>query len=72
MKVIEMKKDAEIIEVLEDVKSQAGNLKCIVVLGLYHDTSQMLRTSNSSAIEKSFLLAFFQAWMAKWFNLFEG
>lgn len=69
MEVIEFDQKKKIKETIEDVLKESDSLQCIVVLGLYKDSSQMLRTSHSSAMEKSFLLAFFHAWMNKWFML---
>lgn len=56
-------------ETLQDVLDQSDQLDCVVVLGIYKDQSQLLRTSNASAEQKSFLFCFYQAWMTKWFKL---
>lgn len=69
MKVLRFKNESDVKKTLEEVINQSDNLECVVVLGLYNDGSQMLRTSNCSAMQKAFIHSFFSAWLVKWFQL---
>jgi len=69
-RVIEIVQDGDTPEgVLNDCRALCPDTSTIVIIGINNDGSQWLRTSRGSAIEKSFALTFFQAWMAKWFDL---
>ena len=61
-------KAAEIKEVLAEVGEMAESLDCVIVLGLFKDSSQLLRTTSISGMEKAFLCQFFSAWMNNWFE----
>lgn len=54
-------------EVLNDVMEQKQSLRGIIILGLYDDGSQMLRTSRLSGYEKAYLVQFMNAYMASHF-----
>lgn len=64
---IERKTDVELI--LKECLDFAPSLDGVIVLGLTQDGAQILRTSTMSAMEKSFMCAFLNAWMTKWFQL---
>lgn len=53
----------------EFLKDEADTCEVAIVLAITKGGAQILRTSGSTAIEKSFLLAFFQAHMTNWFQL---
>ena len=61
--------ETNVTSTLEDAVKMAEELDGVVVLGLKRDGTQVLLTSNFSAMGKALLLAFFQAWMTRWFSL---
>jgi hypothetical protein len=65
----EIKRETDVKETIEEVVSFADQLDGVILLYLYKDGSQGMRTSTLSGHQKSFLFAFFQAWMVKWFRL---
>lgn len=54
-------------EVLAEVFEEADSLKGVMIIGLYKDGSQMLRTSRISGYEKAYLVQFVNAYMASHF-----
>lgn len=70
MKVLELKRD-DCAKFLREIADDNPSLEGVIVLGIYKDGTQMIRTSSMSHYEKCFLLAFFQAWLGSWFS-FEG
>jgi hypothetical protein len=64
--------ETNVREALGDALKQADDLQGVVILGLKRDTSQVMFTSKFSVMGKALLLAFFQAWMTKWFHFEEG
>jgi hypothetical protein len=69
VKVIEFEQKSDVKDALELTLKEAPDLDCVLILGICKDGSQLLRSSTMSAMEKSFLCAFLNAWMTKWFRL---
>jgi len=64
---LEIKTDVK--DTLKEVLDMSDSLSGVIVLGLTKESTQILRTSTMSAMEKSFLASFLNAWMTKWFEL---
>ena len=64
---LEMKNDVK--DILKEINDMSDSLASVIVLGLTKESTQILRTSTMSAMEKSFLASFLNAWMSKWFQL---
>lgn len=45
---------------------QENDLACVMVIGMKKDGSPTLSTSKTSGMEKSYMIAFINAWFAKW------
>lgn len=73
MKLVELsEKQNDIKKTLEDFIAEFEDLEkldCLVILGTLKDGGQILRTNNSSAYQKAFLLQFFQSWFHSWFKI---
>lgn len=69
MKIIDFKADPQVRQTIQECLDMADHLECVVVLALDKDGNQILRTSSTSGEKKAFLMAFYQAWMTKWFKL---
>lgn len=67
LKLAEYKTDVR--DTLEKAIKECDDLQSVMILGLAKDGRQMLTTSTMSSVEKTFLLAFANAWMAKWFDI---
>lgn len=70
--LIPLQGKTDVAEVLQEVLAEADKYDCIVVVGMLKDRTQVLRTSSCNMLEKSFLLAFFNAWMSRWFEIPQG
>lgn len=64
---LEMKTDVK--DILKEVLDMSDLLSGVIVLALTKESTQILRTSTMSAMEKSFLTSFLNAYMTKWFEL---
>jgi len=60
---------SDVNDILKECLDMSDGLQSVIVLGLFKDSSQMLRTSTMSAMEKAFLAQFLNAWMTQWFRL---
>lgn len=69
MKLIPIEKDNSVAEALKSVLSEEDKIDYLVIVAIKKDGTQLLETSRCNAHQKSFALAFFQAWMMKWFRL---
>lgn len=69
MKIIEFEQKSDSKEVVEDALNWVSECKGVMILAIKRDGSQILRTSTMNAMQKSFLCAFLNAWMTKWFQL---
>lgn len=54
---------------LENCLAQADGLEGVMILGLTKDSQPWLRTSSMNMFRKAFLVAFMNAFMARWFNM---
>jgi len=73
MKLVELsEKQNDVKRTVDDFIAEFKDLEkfeCLVILATFKDGGQVLRTNNSSAYQKAFLLQFFQAWFHSWFNI---
>lgn len=66
IRVLEKKTDCK--EVLEHAIEQADGLDCLVILSIKKDGTLWLRSSSMSAMEKMYLMAFYQHFCLSWFR----
>jgi len=69
MEIVKIDAKTDVKNVLQECLELSDGLSAVIVLGLFKDSSQMLRTSTMSAMEKAFLAQFLNAWMNQWFKL---
>lgn len=68
-KIRELKVKTDVKEVVEDCLKWCEGCEAIMIVALDKNGTQILRTSTMSGMQKSFLVSFLNAWMAKWFGL---
>lgn len=59
----------DVREALAEALEHADEYRCIMIVGLRHDTSQSIRSSTMDGMEKQFLASFVSAWAAAWFQI---
>lgn len=64
---IEAKNDCR--KTVEEALQWIDNCEAVMVVALTKDGSQILRTSTASGQQKSFMVSFLNAWLARWFNI---
>lgn len=60
--------DGDVPETLEFVRSHADQIAGIVVIVLNKDGSQSLISSTMSQLERTFLIAFANSYVSRWFS----
>jgi hypothetical protein len=67
IRIIESKTD--VAETIANFQADASRFDGVILLGIDKEGAQYLMTSTMSAMQKSFLCQFLNAWMVKWFRL---
>ncbi len=68
MKVVEIGKDQSVSEAIDSFKERADHFDAVILIATSKDGTQYLRSSNTSVMQKSFMLAFAHSWLMKWFQ----
>lgn len=53
---------------LKEMLDRAEHFEHVIVIAMNKDGTQYLSASHASMIQKSFLIAFAQAWLTRWFD----
>ena len=65
--LLELRRESDVKEVLEHFVSCHENIEGVIVITLNKDGTQFLRASSMSMMQKSFLKAFFDSYILRWF-----
>lgn len=69
--LVKLEAKSDVKEVLQEMLDMSDSLSCVMAVGLTKESTQILRGSTMSGLEKAYIVSFMNAWMANLFNIGE-